>query len=106
MLTEGIKAPDFTLKVSEDKTIRLSDFAGKKVVLYFYPKDNTPGCTKEACSMRDNYSAITAKGAIVIGVSPDSLPPTTASEKHNLPFYPEATQTAPWQKPMELGAKR
>jgi peroxiredoxin Q/BCP len=88
MLTEGTKAPDFTLKVSEDETIRLSDFAGKKVVLYFYPKDNTPGCTKEACSMRDNYSAITAKGAIVIGVSPDSLASHNRfREKHNLPFY-------------------
>ena len=106
MLTEGTKAPDFTLKVSEDETIRLSDFAGKKVVLYFYPKDNTPGCTKEACSMRDNYSAITAKGAIVIGVSPDSPPPTTASEKTQSSVLPRSDPDRTVAKAYELGAKR
>lgn len=88
MLTEGAKAPDFTLQVGEGETIKLSDFSGKKVVLYFYPKDNTPGCTKQACSMRDHYSAITARGAVVIGVSPDSIASHNRfREKHNLPFY-------------------
>ncbi len=88
MLTEGTKAPDFTLQISEDRSIKLSDFLGKKVVLYFYPKDNTPGCTKEACSFRDNYSAITDKGAVVIGISPDSIASHNRfREKHDLPFF-------------------
>ncbi|NLM55445.1 MAG: thioredoxin-dependent thiol peroxidase [Firmicutes bacterium] len=88
MLTEGTKAPDFMLQISEDRSIRLSDFLGKKVVLYFYPKDNTPGCTKEACSFRDNYSAITDKGAVVIGISPDSIASHNRfREKHDLPFF-------------------
>lgn len=88
MLREGTKAPEFILQIGEGQTIGLSDFAGKKVVLYFYPKDNTPGCTKEACSFRDNYSAIIAKGAVVIGVSPDSLASHQRfRDKHNLPFY-------------------
>jgi len=88
MLREGTKAPEFILQIGEGQTIGLSDSAGKKVVLYFYPKDNTPGCTKEACSFRDNYSAIIAKGAVVIGVSPDSLASHQRfRDKHNLPFY-------------------
>lgn len=88
MLTEGTKAPDFTLQISEDQTISLSDFRGKKVVLYFYPRNNTPGCTKEACSMRDNHTAIAEKGAVVIGVSPDSIDSHARfRDKHDLPFY-------------------
>ncbi len=74
MLKPGNQAPNFTLVSDEDKKISLSDFLGKKeVVLYFYPKDNTPGCTKEACSFRDNLSAIETKNAVVLGVSPDSV---------------------------------
>jgi len=69
----GIKAPDFTAQISEDKSISLSDYIGKWVVLYFYPKDNTPGCTKEACSFRDSLSDLTSLGAVVLGVSPDSI---------------------------------
>jgi len=69
----GKKAPDFTAQISEDKFISLSDYKDKWVVLYFYPKDNTPGCTKEACSFRDTLSELTSLGAVVLGVSPDSI---------------------------------
>ncbi len=67
------KAPSFTLLSTEGKEISLEDFRGKKVILYFYPKDDTPGCTKEACSFRDNLLRIKKKGAVVIGISADSL---------------------------------
>jgi peroxiredoxin Q/BCP len=73
MLKIGQKAPDFILASSNGKTISLKDFAGKKIVLYFYPKDNTSGCTKEACSFESNLKAIRKKGAVVIGVSADSI---------------------------------
>ncbi len=77
MLKEGDKAPDFCLKgideKGEEKEFCLKDFLGKKVVLYFYPKDNTPGCTQEACDFRDNIERIKEKGAVVLGVSPDSI---------------------------------
>ncbi len=73
-LNIGDTAPDFSLPASTGETIALKDFLGKKrVVLYFYPKDNTPGCTKEACSFRDNLSAIESKDTVVFGVSPDGL---------------------------------
>lgn len=71
-LTEGMKAPDFEGIDQNGNTVRLSDFAGKKVILYFYPKDNTPGCTAEACNLRDNYHDLLKKGFAVVGVSPDS----------------------------------
>jgi len=67
MLKIGHKAPDFTLVSSSGKTLSLKDFAGKKIVLYFYPKDNTSGCTKEACSFENNLKAIKKKGTVVIG---------------------------------------
>lgn len=73
MLKEGDKAPIFKGNNQDDKEIKLSDFAGKKVILYFYPKDNTPGCTAESCNLNDNYDALTSKGFEVIGVSPDSI---------------------------------
>jgi peroxiredoxin Q/BCP len=73
MLKIGQKAPGFILASSNGKTISLKDFAGKKIVLYFYPKDNTSGCTKEACSFESNLKAIRKKGAVVIGVSADSI---------------------------------
>ena len=72
MLKEGDKAPDFTAKDDEGNDVSLKDFRGKKVVLYFYPKDNTSGCTKEACDFRDNMGRIKRKDAVVLGVSPDS----------------------------------
>ena len=71
MLKVGDKAPDFKLQNETGKEISLSDFRGKKVVLYFYPKDDTPGCTTEACSFRDVYDDILEAGAVVIGISKD-----------------------------------
>ena len=71
-LKEGMRAPIFEGIDQNGKTLKLSDFKGNKVVLYFYPKDNTPGCTAEACNMQDNWDSISDKGFIVIGVSPDN----------------------------------
>jgi len=68
----GDRAPDFTLTADDGRAVSLKDFRGKKVVLYFYPKDDTPGCTKEACSFRDNLARVTTKGAVVLGVSRDN----------------------------------
>lgn len=72
MLEAGQKAPAFSLKDQDGKTVKLSDFKGQQVVLYFYPKDNTPGCTTEACDFRDEASALKKAGAVVLGVSMDS----------------------------------
>ena len=69
----GKKAPMFTAEIEEGKKLALKDLIGKWIVLYFYPKDNTPGCTKEACSFRDNLSELTKLGAEVVGVSPDTI---------------------------------
>lgn len=86
-LEEGKKAPAFSLKDEAGKTVKLSDFAGKHVVLYFYPKDNTPGCTTEACDFRDGHSKLRQAGAVVLGVSPDSEKSHQKFiEKHGLPF--------------------
>ena len=73
MIKEGQKAPAFSLPSSEGHDIALKDLRGKKVVLYFYPKDDTPGCTREACAFRDARSRLARTGAVVLGVSPDSL---------------------------------
>lgn len=70
-LKEGDKAPDFSAKDQNGKTVSLSDFSGKKLILFFYPKDNTPGCTAEACNFRDNYQGLQADGFEVVGVSVD-----------------------------------
>lgn len=72
-LEVGVKAPDFTAEISGGKEIKFSDSFGKWIVLYFYPKDNTSGCTKEACGFRDNMERITSQNAVVLGVSPDSV---------------------------------
>src|ERR1051326_6682123 len=72
-LKVGQKAPDFTVINDQGQKVKLSDFRGKKVVLYFYPKDDTPGCTKEACAFRDGIDEIKSRGAVVIGVSTDSV---------------------------------
>lgn len=72
-LKVGQKAPEFTLADDAGQKVKLSDFKGKKVVLYFYPKDDTPGCTKEACNFRDGFAEIKKRGAIVLGVSADSV---------------------------------
>jgi thioredoxin-dependent peroxiredoxin len=86
-LKEGDKAPAFTAKDQNGKEISLSDFFGKKVILYFYPKDNTPGCTAEACSFRDNYQSMLSKGFEVIGVSTDNEKSHKKFEKKfSLPF--------------------
>ena len=84
---EGEKAPDFTAKDQNGKTVSLSDFKGKNVILYFYPKDDTPGCTAEACSFRDNYQSLLGKGFAVIGVSTDDEKSHKKFEKkYSLPF--------------------
>lgn len=84
---EGDKAPDFTAKDQNGKTVSLSDFKGKPVILYFYPKDDTPGCTAEACSFRDNYQSLLGKGYAVIGVSTDDEKSHKKFEtKFSLPF--------------------
>jgi len=87
MPKEGEPAPDFRLPADDGKTYALRDLRGKKVVLYFYPKDDTPGCTKEACSFRDNLSRVQSKGAIVLGVSKDDLESHAKfREKYSLSF--------------------
>ena len=100
MLETGSKAPDFTLPDENGNMVTLSSFAGKKVILYFYPKDNTPGCTKEACSLRDTIEDLAKLNAVVIGISPDSSASHTKfKEKHNLPF---TLLSDPEHKIMEL----
>jgi thioredoxin-dependent peroxiredoxin len=83
----GSKAPAFSLKNTDGKTVKLSDFKGRKVVLYFYPKDDTPGCTKEACSFRDNYAELQKRGVVVLGVSADDQKAHQKfTTKYGLPF--------------------
>lgn len=87
MVQLGEMVPDFTLPASNGKEVSLSDFRGKKVVLYFYPKDMTPGCTTEACDFRDQNEQMKEHGAVVIGISPDSIKSHEKFiEKHCLPF--------------------
>jgi thioredoxin-dependent peroxiredoxin len=86
-LAVGTKAPTFTTQDTSGKTVSLENYAGKTVVLYFYPKDDTPGCTKEACSFRDNYSAYQNKDITVFGVSMDDVASHQKfTDKFNLPF--------------------
>ena len=87
MIDEGAPAPDFELQSDTGETIRLSDFRGRPVVLYFYPKDDTPGCTTEACEFRDAYDVFRERGAEVLGVSPDDVASHEKfKSKHQLPF--------------------
>lgn len=87
MLETGMKAPNFTLKDKNGNDVSLSDFLGKKVVLYFYPKDNTPGCTRQACAFAGAYKQFEAKGVEVIGISKDSVASHIKfAEKYDLPF--------------------
>ena len=87
MLKIGDKMPSFEVLYQDGKTVRSEDFSGRKTIVYFYPKDNTPGCTAEACSFRDNYAALTAAGYNVVGVSKDSAKSHTGFRaKYELPF--------------------
>ena len=87
MLNAGDKAPDFSGVDQNGETVSLADFAGRKLILYFYPKDNTSGCTAEACSIRDGYSELRRMGFEIVGVSPDSEKSHQRFiEKHQLPF--------------------
>lgn len=86
-LSEGQKAPDFSANDQNGKSVSLNDLAGKNIILYFYPKDDTPGCTSEACSFRDNYESLLAEGFEVLGVSTDDeISHLKFISKHNLPF--------------------
>ena len=87
MLEIGMKAPEFTLSDKDGNTVSLSDFTGKKVVLYFYPKDNTPGCTRQACAFAAAYEGFKAKDVVVIGISKDSVASHLKfAQKYDLPF--------------------
>ena len=87
MLKEGTKAPDFALADKDGNIVKLEDFAGKKLVLYFYPKDNTPGCTRQACAFASLYDGFKDKDVAVVGVSKDSAASHQKfAEKYNLPF--------------------
>jgi peroxiredoxin Q/BCP len=87
VLEEGGKAPAFTVNDSDGNKVSLADFKGKKLILYFYPQDNTPTCTVQACNLRDNFSVLTESGFSVVGVSPDEDPSHKKfAAKFNLPF--------------------
>jgi peroxiredoxin Q/BCP len=87
MLAAGAKAPAFSLPADDGSTVSLKSLAGRTVVLYFYPRDDTPGCTTEACEFRDNFGPVTKTGAVVLGVSPDSIKSHVKfKQKHSLPF--------------------
>jgi peroxiredoxin Q/BCP len=87
VIEEGLPAPDFELATDDGSRVRLSDLRGRPVVLYFYPKDDTPGCTAQACELRDEYSEFRARGAVVLGVSPDDeASHAEFKSKYSLPF--------------------
>jgi peroxiredoxin Q/BCP len=87
ILEEGAKAPAFSVKDSEGNQVSLDDFKGKKLVLYFYPQDNTPTCTVQACNLRDNFSLLTKRGFSIVGVSPDEESSHKKfAAKYSLPF--------------------
>ena len=114
MVAEGQPAPDFELPSDDGKRIRLSDFRGRPIVLYFYPKDDTPGCTKEACGFRDVYDEFQERGAVVLGVSPDAEESHLRfKRKHGLPFalladteHDTAEKYGVWVEKTSYGKKR
>ena len=86
-LKEGDKAPDFSGQIEDGSTVSLADYKGKKLILYFYPKDNTPGCTAQGCNLRDNYSDLIKQGFEILGVSPDGVKKHTKFiDKFDFPF--------------------
>ena len=111
MLEVGMRAPDFSLPDKDGRMVSLSDFAGKRVVLYFYPRDNTPGCTRQACAFAAAYEAFKSMDAVVIGVSKDSVASHQKfAEKYGLPFVllsdPELTAIQAygvWQEKKSYG---
>ena len=113
MLKEGDKAPNFTLNTANSDNVTLSDFLGKIVIVYFYPKNNTPGCTKQACSFRDNYSHFKTNNIVVIGISNDSEKSHEKFiNKYNLPFILLSDPTLEtiknygvWQEKFNFGVK-
>ena len=107
MLATGMKAPDFTLKNQHGEEVRLSDFLGKKVVLYFYPKDSTPGCTRQACAFAASYEAFKAQDIVVIGVSKDSVASHVKfAEKYDLPFVLLSDRSSRPSSPTACGRRR
>src|SRR3954447_11497645 len=113
MVEEGKPAPDFELTSDSGDTVKLSDLRGKPVVLYFYPKDDTPGCTTQACALRDSYDDFTERGAVVLGVSPDTeTSHVKFKEKYGLPFtlladpgHEVAEQYGTWKERNRYGKK-
>jgi peroxiredoxin Q/BCP len=113
VVREGQAAPDFELTSDSGEDVRLSDLRGRPVVLYFYPKDDTPGCTKQACSFRDAYGAFEERGATILGVSPDSeASHVRFKEKFGLPFtlladpdHEVAEQYGVWVEKSNYGKK-
>jgi peroxiredoxin Q/BCP len=113
VVEEGRKAPDFELTSDSGERVRLSQFRGKPVVLYFYPRDDSPGCTKQACGIRDNYDDFTERGAVVVGVSPDEESSHVKfKRRHGLPFtlladpdHEVAEQYGVWVEKRYMGRK-
>ena len=106
-LREGARAPNFALRDQGGKLVKLKDFRGKKVVLYFYVRDQTPGCTKEACDFRDGIQRIKAKGAVVLGVSPDTVESHGRfAQKNSLPFPLLADEKAEVAKKFRVWGKK
>jgi peroxiredoxin Q/BCP len=113
MVEEGAVAPDFTLQSDTGEQVTLSQFRGRPVVLYFYPRDDTPGCTAEACSFRDDYEAYQGRGAVVLGVSPDNVASHVRfKDKYALPFtlladpdHKVAEQYGAWGEKVLYGKK-
>jgi peroxiredoxin Q/BCP len=112
-LHPGSPAPDFSLDSTDGKKISLADLRGKRVVLYFYPKDDTPGCTREACNFRDSYADFHKKNTVILGISPDPLPRhEKLKSKYELPFplladpdHAIAEKYGVWKEKMNYGKK-